>query len=183
MRQITADERKTEIHAQDADQDIQLIHVYNRNLKKRCVHRLAIALLVTLTGYLAVLAVWNPMQYMDHMIFANYDTFVSFMERDDSNPYGEQKTDGEVKTGAIMDAYGNVVYEYKDRNREVFSITCIYKKGEDLPIINVSTWDDLIKAKVRAGMLRRLFELASVIEIIVAVVVYHKKGRSYKNNL
>ena len=163
--------------------------VYHRNheLKRTCAIVLAAVLAVTFVGHQLATSIWGPYSIMKGTTFADYDSFIQYMERDipaDSDDHaGEPRQsaaklpDGigeEALTRRLEDSNGNVVCEYIDRNESVVSLRYTPKDGTILPI-TVCTEDDLQTVQQTAAARHVLFGAAYCLECLIVIVVYIKK--------
>ena len=174
--------------------------VYHRNhkLKRTCAIALAAVLAVTFVAHQFATSIWGPYSIMKGTTFADYDSFIQYMEQDIpagsdghagepkqsavQNPYegktyydasGNVISEEEALTRRLEDSNGDVVCEYIDRNENVVSLRYTPKDGTILPI-TVCTEDDLRAAQQTAAARHVLFGAAYCLECLIVIVVYIK---------
>ena len=126
--------------------------------------------------------------------FHDYESFITYMEQDISGPYtypGEESisTDEivyvenytenvsnrkEIFLTKLTDREGNVLCEYMDLNRSVCSIRYKEKDGSILPI-TVVTYDEMNYARAQISVIRTVFAVLYVIEVLATFLIYPRK--------
>ena len=163
------------------------VYYRNHKLKRSCAIVLAAVLAVTFVAHQLVTSIWGPYSIMKGTTFADYDSFINYMQQDipaDSDGHaGEPKQsaaqlpDGigeEALTRRLEDSNGNVVCEYIDRNESVVSLRYTPKDGTILPI-TVCTEEDLQTARQTAAARHVLFGAAYCLECLIVILIYIRK--------
>ena len=175
------------------------VYYRNHKLKRTCAIVLAAVLAVTFVAHQIATSIWGPYSIMKGTTFADYDSFIQYMQQDipaDSGDYAKEPeqsaaqrsyggetyydasgnaiSEEEALTRRLEDKNGTVVCEYIDRNESVVSLRYTPKDGTILPI-TVCTEEDLQTARQTAAARHVLFGAAYCLECLIVILIYIRK--------
>lgn len=177
------------------------VYLHNHKWKRICAIVLVVLLAVTGACHYVATAIWGPYSIMKGTTFTDYESFVAYMEQDDSaesgyeanyngsvvapapeepvgsttwyDQYGNEISEEEALTSRLEDKNGNVVCEYISR-RNFVALQYTPGDGTILPI-TVCTEDDLREARQTAAVRHVIFGAAYGLEVLAVIFVYFRK--------